>query len=151
MKDRINSGHNILLIGSFTISTDKDRLDIAAIHDYLSQRSYWAQGRTIEAVQKSIDNSLCFGVYDEDDNFVGFARVVTDYVVFAYLLDLFILEQYRKQGVGKSLVDHIINSPMLQDVKWRLDTQDAHELYRKFGFEEPIFPKKIMEKRKVQK
>ncbi len=151
MKDRINSGHNIPLIGSFTISTDKDRLDIAAIHDYLSQRSYWAQGRTIEAVQKSIDNSLCFGVYDENDNFAGFARVVTDYVVFAYLLDLFILEQYRKQGVGKSLVDHIINSPMLQDVRWRLDTQDAHELYKKFGFQEPIFPKKIMEKRKVQK
>ena len=132
----------------FTISTDKNKIDVAAIHDYLCNRSYWAQGRTIEAVRKSIDNSLCFGVYDKEDDFVGFARVVTDYTVFAYLLDLFILESHRGRGLGKSLVDHIINDAAFKNVRWRLDTKDAHELYRKFGFREPAFPEKIMEKQK---
>jgi ribosomal protein S18 acetylase RimI-like enzyme len=134
---------------SFTISTDKRKLDIATIHDYLCNRSYWAQGRTIEEVRKSIDNSLCFGVYDKVEHFVGFARVITDYTVFAYLLDLFILESHRNQGLGNRLVDHIINDNACGDVRWRLDTKDAHELYRKFGFREPEFPEKIMEKRKV--
>jgi ribosomal protein S18 acetylase RimI-like enzyme len=133
----------------FTISTDKNRLDVAAIHDYLCNRSYWGQGRTIEAVRKSIDNSVCFGVYEKDDLFVGFARVITDYTIFAYLLDLFILEGYRGQGLGKSLVDHIVNDEAFKNVRWRLDTKDAHGLYRKFGFREPAFPEKIMEKSKV--
>lgn len=133
----------------FKISTDKNKLDVAAIHDYLCNRSYWGQGRTIEAVRKSIKNSLCFGVYDKDNQFVGFARVVTDYTVFAYLLDLFILESHRKLGLGKSLVNHIVNDKAFQDVRWRLDTKDAHVLYRKFGFREPAFPERIMEKRKA--
>ena len=132
----------------FKISTDKNKLDIVAIHDYLSNRSYWGQGRSVEAVRKSIDNSLCFGVYDKDDNFIGFARVVTDYTVFAYLLDLFILESHRNRGLGKSLVEHIVNDKAFKDVRWRLDTKDAHELYRKYGFREPVFPEKIMERRK---
>jgi len=133
----------------FTISTDKNKLDVDAIHDYLCNRSYWAQGRTIVSVRKSIENSLCFGVYDKNDHFVGFARVLTDYTVFAYLLDLFILETHRNRGLGKSLVDHIVNNDAFKDVRWRLDTKDAHDLYRKFGFREPAFPEKIMEKRKA--
>ena len=134
----------------FTISTDKNKLDVAAIHDYLCNRSYWGHGRTIETVRKSIDNSLCFGMYDEEAHFVGFARVVTDYAVFAYLMDLFILEAYRNQGLGKMLVDHIVNEDAFKDISlWRLDTKDAHGLYRKFGFREPAFPEKIMEKRKT--
>ena len=137
------------MINGYTISTDKSKLDITAIHDYLSNRSYWGQGRTIEVVRKSIENSLCFGMYDEDQHFVGFARVVTDFTIFAYLLDLFILEKYRKQGLGKSLVDHIVNNEMFGDIRfWRLDTKDAHGLYRKYGFREAEFPEKIMEKRK---
>ena len=135
----------------FTISTDKNKLDVAVIHDFLCNRSYWGQGRTIETVQKSIDNSLCFGMYDKDRCFVGFARVITDFTVFAYLLDLFILEGYRKRGLGKYLVDHIVNNEAFKDVRWRLDTKDAHELYRKFGFGKPAFPEKIMEKRNVSK
>jgi ribosomal protein S18 acetylase RimI-like enzyme len=137
------------MVNGFKISTDKNRLDVAAIHDYLCNRSYWGQGRTIEAVRKSIDNSVCFGVYEKDDLFVGFARVITDYTIFAYLLDLFILEGYRGQGLGKSLVDHIVNDEAFKNVRWRLDTKDAHGLYRKFGFREPAFPEKIMEKCKV--
>ena len=137
---------------SFTISTDKNKLDVTAIHDYLSNRSYWGRGRTIETVQKSIDNSLCFGMYDENAHFVGFARVVTDYTVFAYLMDLFILETYRNRGLGKKLVDHIVTDVSFIDIRfWRLDTMDAHELYRKYGFQESARPERIMERRKVAK
>lgn len=134
----------------FTISTDKTKLDIVAIHDYLSNRSYWGQGRTIEIVQKSIDHSLCFGMYDKDNHLVGFARVVTDYTVFAYLMDLFILEPYRNCGLGKMLVNHIVNDAAFKNILfWRLDTKDAHELYRKYGFTEPAMPERMMERRKV--
>jgi len=134
----------------FTISTDNNKLDVEAIYDYLSNRSYWGIGRTIEVVRKSIDNSLCFGVYDENEHFVGFARVVTDYTVFAYLMDLFIIEPYRKRGLGKMLVDHIVTDASLKDIRfWRLDTMDAHGLYRKYGFKKPARPERIMEKRKA--
>ena len=137
------------MTNGYTISTDRSKLDIAAIHDYLSNRSYWGQGRAIETVRKSIENSICYGLYNEDQLFVGFARVVSDFTIFAYLLDLFILENYRKQGLGKRLVDHIVNNEMFEDIRfWRLDTKDAHELYRKFGFREAAFPEKIMERRK---
>lgn len=130
------------------ISTDKTKLDVATIHDYLCNRSYWAQGRAIETVRKSIDNSLCFGIYDHKDHLMGFARVVTDYTIFAYLMDLFVLEGYRKRGLGKMLVDHILNYEALKDVRfWRLDTRDAHELYEKYGFREAAFPERVMEKR----
>lgn len=134
----------------FTISTDKARLDIETIHDYLCNRSYWGQGRTIETVQKSIDHSLCFGMYDKDNILIGFARVVTDYTVFAYLMDLFILEAYRNNGLGKMLVNHIVNDVAFKEIRfWRLDTRDAHELYRKYGFKEPLLPERIMERREV--
>lgn len=132
----------------YAISTDKSKLDVAVIHDFLSNRSYWGKGRTFEAVQKTIDNSLCFGAYDKKDQLAGFARVVTDLTIFAYLMDVFILEDNRGRGLGKQLIDHIINYPNLQGIRfWRLDTDDAHGLYRKYGFKEPAFPGKIMEKR----
>lgn len=138
------------MASAFTISSDKNKLDVDVIHDYLCNRSYWGRGRTIEAVRKSIDNSLCFGVYDSKDNLAGFARVVTDYTVFAYLADVFILENYRKQGLGKKLVEHIVNGASLKDIRfWRLDTLDAHGLYNKYGFKEPARPERIMENRKV--
>ena len=132
----------------YVISTDNSKLDVAVIHDFLSNRSYWGKGRTFETVQKTIDNSLCFGAYDKKDQLAGFARVVTDLTIFAYLMDVFILEDNRGRGLGKQLIDHIINYPDLQGIRfWRLDTNDAHGLYRKYGFKEPAFPGKIMEKR----
>ncbi len=133
----------------YAVSTDKDKLDIPLIHDFLSNRSYWAKGRTAEAVHKTIDNSLCFGIYDKDNRMAGFARVVTDFAIFAYLMDVFILEKFRKQGLGKRLVNYILNYPALEGIRfWRLDTDDAHELYRKYGFDKPAYPGKIMERRK---
>jgi N-acetylglutamate synthase-like GNAT family acetyltransferase len=135
---------------NYIISTDRSRLNIPAIHDFLSTRSYWGKGRTIEAVRKSIENSLCFGIYDKDYQMAGFARVITDFTIFAYLLDLFIFEEHRKRGLGKCLVDHIVNDVSLKGVTfWLLGTKDAHGLYRQYGFNNLSFPERIMEKRKV--
>jgi GNAT superfamily N-acetyltransferase len=119
--------------GPFLISTDKSRLNLQIIFEYLSHRSYWAQGRSLEMVARSIENSLCFGVYDSD-NQVGFARVVTDYATFGWIGDVFVLETHRKDGLGKWLVQCLVNHPELTNVRRLiLATKDAHELYRKYG------------------
>ena len=131
----------------YSISTDKSRLDVEAIHAYLCNRSYWAQGRSLERVKKSIENSICFGMYDEDDNMLGFGRVVTDKVVFAYLMDLFIFEPYQGKGLGTALVKHIVEQPELQVRLWFLATATAHGLYEKFGFTALDDPNKYMFKR----
>lgn len=137
---------------TFKVSTDKAKLDLGVIHDFICHRSYWGKGRTLETVKKSIDHSLCFGIYDVDESFMGFARVVTDYTVFAHLMDVFILETYRGLGAGKKLLTHILGHPDLKEIKfWRLDTDDAHSLYERFGFREPAYPDKIMEKRAAPK
>ena len=122
-------------------------MDINAIHDYLSHRSYWAAGRSLERVRTSIENSICFGLYDADDVMVGFARVVTDKVVFAYLMDLFILETHRGQGLGTQLVRHVVAQPELQVRLWFLATKDAHGLYEKVGFSPLDDPDRYMFKR----
>ena len=132
--------------GEFQISTDKRRLDLDVIHDFLSNRSYWAQGRSVEVVKRGIDNSLNFGVYKGDQQ-IGFARVVTDYATFAWLADVFLLEDYRGQGIGKWLVEVILTHPQLQGFRrWALATKDAHELYRRFGFDELRRPERWMER-----
>ena len=117
----------------FTISTDKALLNIALIHEYLSQRSYWARGRTLEVVRKSIEQSLCFGLYRGDEQ-VGFARVVTDGATFAWLCDVFILETERGRGLGKRLVQTVDRYPELQGLRRvLLATKDAHDLYQRYG------------------
>ena len=132
--------------GEFQISTDKRRLDLDVIHHFLSNRSYWAQGRSVEVVKRWIDNSLNFGVYKGDQQ-IGFARVVTDYATFAWLADVFLLEDYRGQGIGKWLVEVILTHPQLQGFRrWALATKDAHELYRRFGFDELRRPERWMER-----
>ncbi len=118
----------------YEISTDKARLDLAMIHDYLSNRSYWAAGVPFEIVKKSIENALCFGAYHQGRQ-VGFARVVTDYATIAYIGDVFVLEPCRGRGLGKRLVKMILDHPELQGLRlWLLGTKDAHGLYGKFGF-----------------
>ena len=122
----------------FLISTARERLDVDFIHDYLSHQSYWAQGRSREVVEKSIQNSLCFGVFDGDRQ-VGFARVVTDYVTFAWVCDVFIAPSCQGKGLGKWLVACVVAYPDLQTMKnILLITRDAHELYRCYGGFEPI-------------
>ncbi len=118
---------------SFSVSTDKSRLDIDLVQKFLSKSSYWAQGRLFDVTQKSIEHSFCFGVYDGDLQ-VGFARVVTDYATFAWLCDVFILESHRSLGLGKWLIECVVACPDLQGLKkFFLATRDAHELYRRYG------------------
>lgn len=128
-----------------TISTDKNKLDIAFIQHFLKD-IYWAAGRTIEEVQTTIDASVCFGLY-LDGKQIGFARVITDYVVFAYVMDVFVDENYRGKGYSSKLIDAMLNEPELKRVKiWRLATRDAHFLYEKFGFTALANPDRMMEK-----
>jgi GNAT superfamily N-acetyltransferase len=119
----------------YTISTDKARLDINLIHDFLSNRSYWAKGRSLKDVKTSIENSICFGLHNRDDQMVGFARVLTDHIVLAYLMDVFILESHRGQGLGKHLIEHVLHHSGIRAKGWLLGTADAHSLYEKFGFQ----------------
>jgi N-acetylglutamate synthase-like GNAT family acetyltransferase len=126
------------------IDTKKEKLDISFIHEFISN-SYWAKGRTVEAMKTCIDNSLNFGVYLNDKQ-IGYARLVTDYAVFAYIMDVFIDANYRGNGYSKQLVEYIMNLQELSNVKvWRLATSDAHGLYKKFGFKELNKPENFME------
>jgi len=127
-----------------TVSTDKNKLDVPFIQNFLKD-IYWAAGRTIDEVQTTIDASFCFGIY-LDEKQIGFARVVTDYVVFAYLMDVFIDEKHRGKGYSKQLMQYMMEHESVKDVKvWRLATTDAHDLYRQFGFTPLSHPEKIME------
>lgn len=127
------------------ISTDKSKLDIILIHNYLCNESYWAKGRTFETVAKSIENSLCFGVY-LDEKQIGFARVVTDYAVFAWIMDVFIFKDYRGNGYSKKLMNAIMTHENLQNLqRWGLGTDDAHGLYEQFGFKQLSKPQNMME------
>ncbi len=132
--------------GDFEISDDRARLDIKVIHNFISTKSYWGTGRDVSVVQRSIDNSLPFGIYKNGEQ-IGFARVVTDYATFAWLADVFILESHRGQGLSKWLVEVILEHPALQGFRrWVLATKDAHELYRKYGFQDLKRPERWMER-----
>ncbi|HEX5705906.1 MAG TPA: GNAT family N-acetyltransferase [Pyrinomonadaceae bacterium] len=132
--------------GEFSISTERARLDIETIHRFISERSYWGKGRDIEVVRRSIEGSLPFGVY-RGERLVAFARVVTDYATFAWLADVFVLEEFRGQGLGRWLIETILGHPDLQGFRrWVLATKDAHEIYRPFGFQELKRPERWMER-----
>ncbi len=130
----------------FSITNDETQLNIKAIHKYLSEESYWARGRTIDDVTKSIKHSLCFGLFHGKIQ-VGFARVVTDYTIFAWIMDVFILEKYKGLGLGYSLMNEIISHQELKMIKrWGLNTRDAQSFYKKFGFRQLKNPQYNMEK-----
>ncbi len=131
--------------GEFSISTDQAKLQPDVIHRYLTEEAYWTTGRTREMTEKSIQHSLCFGVYHHDRQ-VGFARVVTDYTIFAYLCDVFILTDYQGQGLGKWLTETILEVLDDEGVRWTmLATRDAHELYEEYGgFQKLYLPEKWM-------
>ena len=128
-----------------TISTDKSKLQMEVIHKFLT-KAYWAKGRTIEEVKKSIEHCLCFGVY-LDEKQIGFARIATDFTVFAYIMDVFILPEYQGNGYSKQLMKAINEEPQLKSCKvWMLKTSDAHGLYKQFGYSELKHPEKVMER-----
>ncbi|MBO0937955.1 GNAT family N-acetyltransferase [Fibrella sp. HMF5335] len=121
-------------MNSIEISTDKARLAVPMIHQFLSTEAYWCLNIPLETVQRSIDNSLCFGVYLENRQ-IGFARVVTDYATFGYLADVFVLPEHRGKGFSKQLMAAVMAHPALQGLRrLMLVTQDAHGLYEPFGF-----------------
>lgn len=118
----------------YLISTDHARLDMAVIHQYLSEESYWARNIPLEVVKRSIDHSLCFGLYHHEKQ-IGFARLITDKATFAYLADVFIAASYRGKGLSKWLVQTIHAYPDVQGLRrWMLGTKDAHGLYAQFGW-----------------
>lgn len=137
----------------FSISTNKDFLDLSVIHNFLSQEAYWSKGIPKQTVKKAIENSmLCFGVYKGEvgkDGFeqVGFARVITDLATFAYLCDVFILPDYRKLGLSKWLMESITSYSDLKGIRrFMLATSDAHSLYSQYGFEKIVNPEPFMQK-----
>ena len=132
--------------GVYTISTDKSKLELIIIHDFLS-KSYWSEDIPIDVVKRSIENSLCFGVYNAQQQ-IGFARVITDHTTFAYLADVFILEKERGKGLSKWLMECILKHKELQGLRnFCLMTKDAQKLYEKFGFKNILDPKKFMAKK----
>ena len=137
MPDRLNEG--------ISVDTDQNRLDLKTIHEFLTN-SYWARGIPLEVVERSIRGSLCFGLYDGDQQ-VGFARVASDCATFAYLADVFVVESHRGRGLGKTLMASIVAHQSLQGLRrWLLATRDAHGLYAQFGFVPLAAPDRFMER-----
>ena len=130
--------------GDYKISTDKSKLQIEVIHNFLKD-AYWSKNKPKELIEKSIAGSLCFGVYYKEKQ-IGFARVITDYTTFGYLADVFIIDEFRGKGLSKWLMEFILNHPEVQGFRgWMLKTKDAHGLYEKYGFKVAAEPENIME------
>jgi GNAT superfamily N-acetyltransferase len=126
------------------LSTDRGRLDREAIHDFL-KGSYWARGIPRNVLDRSVDNALCFGLY-EGSSQIGFARVITDYATFAYLSDVYVLESHRGRGLATWMMEVVMAHPELQGLRrWMLATRDAHGLYRRIGFADLAHPEWLME------
>jgi N-acetylglutamate synthase-like GNAT family acetyltransferase len=131
---------------NFEISTDRRRLDVGMIYRFLSEQSTWAVGIPRDIVERSIDNSLCFGGF-VDGRQVAFARVITDYATFGNMVDVFVLPEYRGRGYSKRLVQAIVDHPSLQGLRrFMLATSNAHDLYARFGFTPPEKPDTLMER-----
>jgi len=131
--------------GEFSIDTDKTRLDVGAIQDFLVNDSYWAQNRTREQTERAIENSICFGLYHGTHQ-IGFARVVSDLATFAYVGDVYVIDEFRGRGLSKWLMETMVAHPQLQGLRrWVLATRDAHGLYAKYGFTELKHPDRWME------
>jgi GNAT superfamily N-acetyltransferase len=144
--DRVFNDNRASAMSSFKITSDKTELDVPAIHHFLGTQSTWATGIPLATVQRAIDHSLCFGGM-LDGRQVAFARVVTDYATFAYLVDVYVLEEYRGRGYSKQLMDAVMAHPGLQGLRrFMLATSTAHGLYARHGFTAPLRPESLMEK-----
>jgi len=145
MISKIKLNDDFFLAKGFYISTDQSLLDIQFVHHFLDQESYWAKGIPLQKLETAITCSLCFGLYHQNQQ-IGFARVISDFAVFAYLADVFITPDYRKQGLSKWLIQTILQHPDLQNLKrWLLATADAQGLYSQFGFEKIHNPDNYMQ------
>ena len=132
--------------GEFLITTDKSKLDLNVIHNFLANESYWSKNIPFEIVKTATENSLNFGLFFKD-NQIGYARVVTDFATTAYLADVFVLKEFRGNGLSKWLMEIIMSHPELQGLRrWILATKDAHGLYKQFGWKSIANPERWMEK-----
>lgn len=130
--------------GEYTVSSDPARMDIDAIHGYLS-RAYWCEGMPRATLERAMRYSLCFGLFEAERQ-IGFVRVVTDYTTFAYVCNVFVLESHQRKGLGAWLMQSVMQHPDLQGLRrWHLTTRDAHPLYRKVGFTLLSKPERHME------
>jgi len=133
-------------MNNFRVTTVQDELDIPLVHRFLSEQSTWARGISLDLVQRSIANSLCFGGFLRNEQ-VAFARVISDYTTFANLVDVFVLPEYRGQGFSKALMEAVFTHPQLQGLRrFTLATGDAHGLYAQYGFTAPLYPTSLMER-----
>jgi hypothetical protein len=133
--------------GDFTFNTDKKLLDVSYIHRYLSEKSYWAKGIPREFVVRSIENSVCIGIYDKNNSQIGFARIVTDLATFGYLADVFIDEKFRGKSLSKKMMAFIQSFEELRYLRRMiLATRDAHGLYAQYGFAPLKSPDRFMER-----
>lgn len=133
-------------VGSYTISDDSNRLDLRAIHAYLT-RAYWCEGIPFEIVRRAVRSSLGIGAYDAAGAQVGLVRVISDYATFCYVCDVYVLEDYRGQGLSKAMLAMVMDHPKLQGLRrWSLVTADAHGLYRQFSFLPVAQPERHMER-----
>ena len=133
-------------LGPYIISDDSTRLDLRAIHAYLS-RAYWSPEIPLETVRRAVRSSLCVGAYDTAGAQVGLVRVISDYATFCYVCDVYVLESHRGQGLSKAMLAMIMDHPQLQGLRrWSLVTADAHGLYRQFGFSPVAQPERHMER-----
>ena len=131
--------------GDYAISTDKARIDVMAVHDFLANYSYWAKDIPLETVRLSVQNSLCFGLFHHEKQ-VGFARIITDFATVAYLGDVYVLQKHRGKGLSKWLISQVMAYPYLQGLRrWVLLTADAHLLYEKYGWKPIERPDRYME------
>ncbi len=131
--------------GAYSITTDKSKMDVIAIHDFLSKHSGWSDNIPLETVQTSIEHSLNFGLFHKQQQ-IGFARVISDYATIAYLGDIYVLESYRGKGLSKQLMEAVMNHPNLQGLRrWILLTSTADWLYKKYGFTKLRKPELYME------
>jgi ribosomal protein S18 acetylase RimI-like enzyme len=133
--------------GNFSVNTDPKLLNLDFIHEFLS-KSYWARDRSKETITKSLEHSLCFGLYNGETQ-IGFARVVTDYGTFAYLFDVFVDEKFRGNKLGKWMMETVLEHPELLEVNWMLKTRDAQAFYQKLGFQEIEKPERYLEKKPI--
>jgi GNAT superfamily N-acetyltransferase len=133
-------------VGSYTISDDPARLDVAAIHAYL-RRAYWSEQIPLEVLERAVRGSLCIGAYDAQGAQVGLSRFISDYATFCYICDVYVLEAHRGQGLSQAMLALAMEHPKLRGLRrWSLATRDAHGLYEKFGFVRPARPERYMER-----
>jgi N-acetylglutamate synthase-like GNAT family acetyltransferase len=137
--------HFTLLNEQFLISDNKSLFDVKSIHNYLCNESYWCKGIPLETVKRSIDNSLCVGVIYKNQT-IGFARIISDFSTFAYLCDVFVVNEFQGKGISKRMMNFIMHHPNLIGLRrWMLMTKDAHGLYKQFGWQQLASPDKAME------